>query len=152
MILGDRQDVEALIHYSIELLGEHIADGNKQWIIEFMWNLTQINPENPLFVPHANRLLARLTRVSSSMIESDSSISSSLHDSDLLLVLSRRPSNTATTKQLCSIFLRHLFNPQGAPGVGHSRLRAPGEVFVIIADSRCHRRRVPPGISNNWSN
>ena len=108
VILGDRQDAKDLVHYSIELLSDNIADGNKQLIIEFVWNLTQIDPEDPLLVPHGDRLLAHLTRVSSSMIESSSSISLSLHEFDLLLLLSRRPSNTATSEQLCAIFLRLL--------------------------------------------
>jgi hypothetical protein len=87
VILGDRQDAKDLVHYSIELLSENIADGNKQLIIEFVWNLTQIDPDDPLLVPHGDRLLTHLTRVSSS------SISLSVHQFDVLLLLSHRPSN-----------------------------------------------------------
>ena len=108
VILGDRQDAKDLVHYSIELLGENIAATNKQLIIEFVWNLTQIDPDDPLLVPHGDRLLTHLTRVSSSMIDASSSISLSIQEFDLPLLLSRRPSDTATTEQLCSIFFRLL--------------------------------------------
>jgi hypothetical protein len=104
VILSDRQEAKDLVHYSIELLSENIADSNKQLIIEFVWNLIQIDPDDPLLVPHGDRLLAHLTQVSSLMIDSNSSISLSVHEFDLLLPLSRQPSNTATTEQLCSIF------------------------------------------------
>ena len=103
VILGDRQDTKDLVQYTIESLSENITDGNTQLIIEFVWNLTQIDPDDPSLVSHGDRLLAQLIRVSSSLIESSSSISLSLHEFDLLLLLSRRPSNTATSEQLCSI-------------------------------------------------
>ena len=44
-ILGDRQDAKDLVHYSIELLSENVVDENKQLIIEFVWNLTPIDPD-----------------------------------------------------------------------------------------------------------
>jgi hypothetical protein len=59
VILGDRQEAKDLVHYSIELLSEKIADTNKQLIIEFVCNLIQIDPNDPLLVPRGDRLLSR---------------------------------------------------------------------------------------------
>jgi hypothetical protein len=108
ILASDRQEAKDLVHYHNELLSENIADTNKQLITEFVWNLIQIDPNDPLLVPHSDHLLTHLTQVSSLMIDSNSSISLSVHEFDLLLVLSRQPANTATTEQLRSIFFRLL--------------------------------------------
>jgi hypothetical protein len=36
---------------------------NKQLITEFVWNITQTDPDDPLVVSHYGRLLALLTQV-----------------------------------------------------------------------------------------
>ena len=64
--------------------------------------------DDPLLIPHHDELLNYLTRVSSSMIESTSSMSLTREEFDILLVLSRKESKSDVTEQLCSIFLRLL--------------------------------------------
>lgn len=110
VLLSERQDAKDLVHYCIDWLGWNITDSNKQSIIDFVWNLTQIDPDNPLLLPHGDRVLARLTEISSSMMDSTSLISVSVHvhEFDHLFLLGRRPANTAPTEQLCSIFFRLL--------------------------------------------
>jgi hypothetical protein len=81
--LVDQQRGKDLVHYSIV---------NKQLIVEFIWSLTQIDSDYPLFFPHADRLLAHLT---SSMIDLSLSISFNAHEFYLLpLLLSRRAAIT----------------------------------------------------------
>ncbi|CAF1547796.1 unnamed protein product, partial [Adineta steineri] len=53
----------------MELLNENISNQNKQLIIDFIWNILQINPDDSLITPYNDQLLTYLTRVSSSMIE-----------------------------------------------------------------------------------
>lgn len=62
----------------------------------------------PLIAPYNNQLLAYLTRVSSSMIESSSPISLSAKEFDILLSLSGKQMNRDKIEQLCSIFVRLL--------------------------------------------
>jgi hypothetical protein len=64
--------------------------------------------DDPLIAPHNDLLLTHLTRVSSSMIESTSSITLTPKEFDILLILSRKQLKADKIEQLCSIFLRLL--------------------------------------------
>jgi hypothetical protein len=86
---SERQAAKDLLHYSIEWLSENIAGTNKPLIIELAWYLIEIDSDDPL--------LAHLTGVSSSMVDSGSSMIPSVHKFDLLLLFSRCPANTFTT-------------------------------------------------------
>lgn len=64
--------------------------------------------DDPLLIPHHDELLNYLTRVSSSMIDSASTMSLTREEFDILLVLSRKESKSDVTEKLCSIFVRLL--------------------------------------------
>jgi hypothetical protein len=63
---------------------------------------------DPLISPYNDILLAYLTRVSNTMIESNNSISLTPKEFDILLILSGKQSKSDKIEQLCSIFLRLL--------------------------------------------
>ncbi|CAF3756939.1 unnamed protein product [Adineta steineri] len=107
-IINDRQDAKDLVKCSMELLNENIANENKQLIIEFIWNILQINPDDSLITPYNDQLLTYLTRVSSSMIEAKNSITLTTKEFDILLILSGKQLKNDKIEQLCTIFFRLL--------------------------------------------
>ncbi|CAF3023094.1 unnamed protein product [Rotaria socialis] len=107
-MLNDRNDANDLMKCFSLFLNENITNENKQLIIEFIWNIMQIDPDDALIVPYNDNLLSYLTRVSKSMIESSSTISLTPKEFDILLILSRKESKSDKIEQLCSIFFRLL--------------------------------------------
>ena len=125
-ILDGRNETKDLVKCLVDLLTENISNENKQLIIEFIWNIMQIDRRffflsefsnedlflliaNDSFItPHYDALLTYLTRVSSSMMESKNSMSLTEKEFDILLILSSKQSNTEQIEQLCSIFFRLL--------------------------------------------
>src|SRR5262249_35356797 len=71
-------------------------------------NIFVVLADDPLIVPHNDLLLDYLTRVSSSMIESNNSITLSSKEFDILLILSSKQLKNDKIEQLFSIFLRLL--------------------------------------------
>ncbi|CAF4297700.1 unnamed protein product, partial [Adineta steineri] len=92
----------------MELLNENISNENKQLIIDFIWNILQINPDDSLITPYNDQLLTYLNRVSSSMIESNNSITLTTKEFDILLILSGKQLKNDKIEQLCTIFFRLL--------------------------------------------
>ncbi|CAF3278237.1 unnamed protein product, partial [Rotaria sp. Silwood2] len=105
-ILNDRNDAKDLMKCFSQLLNENVTNENRQLIIEFIWNIMQIDSDDPLIVPYNDNLLSDLTRVSNSMIESTSSIALTPKEFDILLILSGKQSKSDKIEQLCSIFFR----------------------------------------------
>ena len=126
--LDNRSSSQQLVQCFIQLLTENITNQNKQLIIEFIWNILQINPNDPLLSSYNDQLLAYLTNISSSMIDGKSSISLTPKEFDILLVLSQKQLSIDKIEQLCSIFIRLLRQNI----LGKKKKKTVGENFNIV--------------------
>ena len=108
-------------------------DGVHVLKLAMVWNLTQIDADDPLLILDGDRLLVHVTRVFGSMIDSSPSISLCVHEFDLLSTFSSECSFGDEEDIIQARF--DLFNPQSAAEFDRSCLRSLREISFFIVDT-----------------